>query len=278
MSLWSQSYAGCDGTAHLISASGSAQEKEERALHILKHLAMDLILQWPKSQHVSFLKSAIQELSKVEALRPFLSLTNLSVLPLVEKNEQSYSSIELLRAAQRLSEFGVRVNEIGFEPDLCKSKGTFRHSAGFGKRIEYWIIGRMLKEGLDVYIPMVDDDGIDAVIRRKDGKFITVQIKARSSTVIQGNAALFAAIDHEIRENYWFIFYSERLDSTWIMTSDEFVEYAVQNKTGKNAGKRSIWFNGKRRNKVTGEIEEYCKDRYEQFLANDFARFESEGT
>jgi len=27
---------------------------------------------------------------------------------------------------------------------------TFRHSAGFGKRIEYWIIGRMLKEGMDV--------------------------------------------------------------------------------------------------------------------------------
>ena len=134
----------------------------------------------------------------------------------------------------------------------------------------------MLKKGLDVYIPMVDDDVIDAVMRRKDGRFITVQIKARSRTVIQGDAALFAAIDHEIRDNYWFIFYSERLDATWIMTSNEFVEYAVQNKTGKNAGKRSIWFNGKRRNKLTGEIEEYCKDRYEQFLVNDFARFESE--
>jgi hypothetical protein len=33
----------------------------------------------------------------------------------------------------------------------------FRHSAGFGKPIEYWIIGRMLKEGLDVYVPLVDD-------------------------------------------------------------------------------------------------------------------------
>ena len=34
---------------------------------------------------------------------------------------------------------------------------TFRHSAGFGKRMEYWIIGKMLKEGLDVYVPLVDD-------------------------------------------------------------------------------------------------------------------------
>lgn len=31
-------------------------------------------------------------------------------------------------------------------------KLPFRHSAGFGKRMEYWIIGQMLKEGLDVTI------------------------------------------------------------------------------------------------------------------------------
>lgn len=60
----------------------------------------------------------------------------------------------------------------------------FRHSAGFGKRIEYWIVGRMLKEGLDVYLPLVDDDAIDAVIRRPDGSFTTVQIKARSKSLI----------------------------------------------------------------------------------------------
>ena len=82
---------------------------------------------------------------------------------------------------------------------------TFRHSAGFGKRIEYWIIGQMLKEGLDVYVPLVDDDAIDAVIRRSDGSFITAQIKARSKDVIAGDAALFAAIPHERRKNYWFI-------------------------------------------------------------------------
>ncbi len=31
---------------------------------------------------------------------------------------------------------------------------AFRHSARFGRRMEYWIIGRMLKEGLDVYVPL----------------------------------------------------------------------------------------------------------------------------
>ncbi len=148
----------------------------------------------------------------------------------------------------------------------------FRNTAAFGKRIEYWMIGRMLKEGLDLYLPLVDDDAIDAVIRRPDGKFVTVQIKARSKDVIEGDAALFAAIPHEIRENYWWVFYSERMDMTWIMTSREFVKASVQNKTGKNKGKRSIWFNGTRRDKYTGKREEYCKSQFEKFIAKDFRR------
>ena len=120
----------------------------------------------------------------------------------------------------------------------------FRHSAAFGKRIEYWIVGNMLKEGLDVYLPLVDDDAIDAVIRRPDESFTTVQIKARSKNVVAGDAALFAAIPHELRDNYWFIFYSERMDMTWILSSAEFISEASQNKSGKNKGKRSIWFIG----------------------------------
>ena len=46
--------------------------------------------------------------------------------------------------------------------------------------MEYWIIGQMLKEGLDVYVPIVNDDATDAVVKRPDGSFIEVQIKARS--------------------------------------------------------------------------------------------------
>lgn len=154
---------------------------------------------------------------------------------------------------------------------------TFRHSAGFGKRIEYWVIGLMLKEGLDVYVPLVDDDAIDAIIRRADNSFVTVQIKARSKDVIYGDAALFAAIPHELRDNYWFVFYSERLDSIWIMSSEEFIKESVQNKTGKNAGKRSIWFNGKKKDKTTGKSVEYCKKQFEKYLVKDFSRLKSKG-
>ena len=76
----------------------------------------------------------------------------------------------------------------------------------------------MLKEGLDVYVPLVDDFGIDAVIRKANNQFIEVQIKARSVDAKMGNAALFAAIVHpEVRKNYYFVFYSERLEMMWIL-------------------------------------------------------------
>src|SRR5690606_31181500 len=117
------------------------------------------------------------------------------------------------------------------------------HSAGFGKRIEYWVVGLMLKQGLDVYLPLVDDDAIDAVVKRPDGRFIEVQIKARSNSVKFGSSGLFAALTHELRENYWFVFYSERLDTIWILSSQEFLNESAQNKNGINAGKRAIWFN-----------------------------------
>lgn len=149
---------------------------------------------------------------------------------------------------------------------------SFRHSAGFGKRMEFWLIGQMLKEGLDVYVPLVDDNAIDAVVRRDDGSFIEVQIKARSKTVAAGDAALFAAIPHEERSNYWFLFYSERLNTKWLMTSDEFIRESLQNKTGKNAGLRSIWFNGKRKNKHTGHIEEHIYPRFQKYVVSDFSR------
>lgn len=153
-----------------------------------------------------------------------------------------------------------------------KAGKAFRSLASFGKRIEYWIIGRMLKEGIDVYVPLVDDDAIDAVVRRADGSFVTVQIKARSKDVIDGDAALFAAIPHEIRESYWFVFYSERLELTWIMSSEEFIREAYQNKAGKNIGKRTIWFNGKKKDKATKKTVEYCKDQFSRYLAKDFSR------
>jgi len=155
---------------------------------------------------------------------------------------------------------------------------SFRHAAGFGKRIEYWIVGRMLKEGMDVYMPLVDDQAVDAIVRRTDGSVALVQIKARSREVAPGNAGLFAAIPHpKERKDYWFVFYSERMDATWLMTSAEFIAESQQNKSGKHAGLRTIWFNGKRRNKATGRVDEYTRPQFEKYLTMDFGRMRGAG-
>jgi len=145
---------------------------------------------------------------------------------------------------------------------------AFRHSAGFGKRMEYWIVGLMLKEGLDVYMPLVDDFGIDAIVRKPNGKFIEIQIKARSKDVVFGDAALFAAITHEKRDNYYFLFYSERMDKMWLLSSQEFIDASNQNKKGINKGKRSVWFNGRN----TKLQKEHCKPQFEKYLIENFDR------
>ena len=150
---------------------------------------------------------------------------------------------------------------------------SFRSSAGFGKRMEYNLVGKMLMEGLDCYLPLVDDHGVDCVIKKPDGTFIEIQIKARSREVNDGDAALFSAIVHEPRPNFYFVFYSERLDLMWIMSSEEFLNECVTNKSGKNIGKHSIWFNGNRIDKTTGKKKEYCKDQFKKFIATDFSRF-----
>jgi hypothetical protein len=56
------------------------------------------------------------------------------------------------------------------------------------------------------------------------------------------------------------------------MTSEEFIKEANQNKTGKNKGKRSIWFNGRRTDRKTKKVSEHCKPRFEKYIAEDFSR------
>ena len=54
----------------------------------------------------------------------------------------------------------------------------------------------------------------------------------------------------------------------WIISSNEFVKEADQNKTGKNAGKRSIWFNGKN----TKAKSEHVKPQFEKYVVTNFSR------
>ena len=149
---------------------------------------------------------------------------------------------------------------------------SFRNSAAFGKRIEYWIAGLLLQDGFDVFLPLVDDDGIDAILRGPDGRKLDIQIKARSRDVAFGSAALFSTGQShaEFREDFFFVFYSERLDAVWLMSSNDYILNCVTQKSGKHEGKRQIWLNGK--SKV--RQEEYPNPKFSRWLAGTGGEFD----
>jgi hypothetical protein len=121
----------------------------------------------------------------------------------------------------------------------------FRNRASFGKRQEYIVIAEMLKRGFDVYIPLVDDQQIDCIIRRGENDYLDVQIKARSKDCVLFDAGRFAAMDiPNPRENYFFIFYSEQANCYWVFPSLHLVELASRNKKGSNVGKYHINLTG----------------------------------
>jgi hypothetical protein len=127
-----------------------------------------------------------------------------------------------------------------------------------GKRVEFCVIGLMLYDGLDCYLPLTDDNGIDVIVRKEKGHFIEVQIKGRSKDA--GKTALFSAItyDKHEHENYYFVFYLEASREIWIVPSKAFIENASQNKNGKNKGKWSI---------------DLKSSKYNQYKSTDFSMF-----
>ena len=107
----------------------------------------------------------------------------------------------------------------------------------FGKAIEYKVASEMTREGYDVYLPVADDHGVDLIARTPAGNIVEVQVKALSKS---SKGGVFAAINHSPRNNFYFVFYLESLDKTWILSSADFVRMASQNTKGNNIGKYSI--------------------------------------
>jgi hypothetical protein len=114
----------------------------------------------------------------------------------------------------------------------------FRDSSSFGKRQEYSVVAELLKRNFDVYMTLVDDQGIDCVIRLDHKRYLDIQIKARSKEAKQGN--FFAAMNFTPRNNLFFIFYTEYNDTFWIMPSFDVKNLSITNKSGANKGKCAL--------------------------------------
>lgn len=144
----------------------------------------------------------------------------------------------------------------------------FRNSASFGKRQEYTAVSELLRRGFDVYLTLIDDQGIDCIIREvnddEEPKYLDIQIKARSKDCKPYDAARFAAMTiPQPRKNYWFIFYSERLNTYWVINSLEITQSGIgnKNKNGKNIGKWHI------------NLAKYSQKRNEVSINSKFDKF-----
>jgi hypothetical protein len=125
----------------------------------------------------------------------------------------------------------------------------FRNNASYGKRQEFKAIVKLLELGFDVYTTLVDDQGIDCVLRINANRYLDIQIKARSiENCNLKQRGYFAQLPiTEPRDNYFFILYSEHVDSYWIIPSLEIVEMAKEGghnvcimKSGKKEGRYSV--------------------------------------
>lgn len=144
--------------------------------------------------------------------------------------------------------------------DLMATNQSFRNKFAFGKRIEAYVKGMMLRQGLDIYTPEVDNDAVDIVVKSPQGYYVEVQVKAVSK------GAQFAGISHQPRKNYWFVFYSESMDTFWLFSSSDFLKEACANKAGTNIGKYSIKLDGIRKG------VHYSLPKYQKYITSEFTR------
>ena len=146
----------------------------------------------------------------------------------------------------------------------------------FGCSTEYLVISKFLGEGREVYVPPVDDHGIDLIVVSKStsidsAALITyqeIQVKSRTED------GLFAAIPCPnprahywfIFSHYWFIFYIRDLDTFWLINSEDFVRLASKNLTGKHVGKYSLHLASKTKTGLK------IQAKYKEYIVTDFSK------
>ncbi len=115
-------------------------------------------------------------------------------------------------------------------------KGT----KAFGKGVEHLIMAKLMKEGFDVYLTLIDDIGIDCIIRLSKTRYLDIQIKASSKDATQPYNFGGIAVKN-IRDNYFFIFYVEPADKFWVIPSLDFPKlFGKTTKEGIHKGKFNV--------------------------------------
>ncbi len=105
-----------------------------------------------------------------------------------------------------------------------------------GKLGELYVFGKLIENGAMPFVPLVDIRGVDAIVRKKDGTYVEIQVK---STWPPEQAGYINVPDLNVREGLFIVglIYTslpgqiEEMPEAWIIPSDLFEE---------NTGKRRI--------------------------------------
>ena len=111
-------------------------------------------------------------------------------------------------------------------PSVAPSGGT---TAERGKAGEMYVIGELLKRGAMVLTPVVDNKGIDCVVRKKDGTLLELQIK---SAFTEYQSGWFDVYDLHLQKVHRFVvvgvdMYCEPTE-VWIVPANTFIKYSQQ--------------------------------------------------
>ena len=109
-----------------------------------------------------------------------------------------------------------------------------RASQRLGKRGEYTALGRMLDLGLDVYVPVVDVENIDFVVRNNKGGYQAVQVKTRAP---KKKGEIFDVGLPRARRDFVVILHIAGTEDFWVLPFKVFVRHGIKSEYFEKRGK-----------------------------------------
>ena len=98
-----------------------------------------------------------------------------------------------------------------------------------GKLGELYVFRRLIEKGAMPFLPIADIRGVDAVVRKKDGTYVEIQVKA---TWPPEQAGYFNVTNLVPRNNLFIVclIMGREIPEAWILPSTIFVNHATKRK------------------------------------------------
>jgi hypothetical protein len=95
------------------------------------------------------------------------------------------------------------------------------------KRAALWVFDQLLREGVIAYQPLLNIEGVDAVIRGQDGRYKDLMIRASAN---EHYPTWFSVNKMEPRDNLYVLCVSWQVTpvQVWVFPSAEFSRYAAE--------------------------------------------------